>query len=355
MTGAPSEPGRILVVRTDRLGDVILTLPLVSALRRNFPRAHIALLLRHYTGSIVEGHRDIDEVLWCDGPEGELPFRTMLVQLRRARFDAAIAVYPRFRIAALLFLSRIPIRIGSGFRFYSLFFNRRVLEHRKDAKRHELEYNLNLLRPLGVEPPLPGGEVDFGIVVPEESRVRVEGLLSAAGIGAGRAFAVLHPGTGKSAREWPRAKMEELGARIGKELGMPVVVTGTASEGEMVRGVAAHIGPGALPLAGILSLKELAALLQRASVWIGNSTGPLHLAVAVGTPVVGLYPQLRAMSARRWGPYTRRSRVHVPDKPESCRECEDDPRGNCACMESITVDSVMASVDAMRRLPQEAQ
>ncbi len=355
MRNTPTAPEKILVVRTDRLGDVILTLPLVSALRRGFPRAHIALLLRRYTGSIVEGHRDVDEILWCDDAEGDIPFFALLLRLRRERFDAAIAVYPRLRMAVLLFLSGIPVRIGSGYRFYSVLFNRRVYEHRKDARRHELEYNLNLLRPLGVEPPELGGEAEFGIVVPEASGARVGAILSSAGVGQGSAFVVLHPGTGKSAREWPRARMAELGRRIGRDLGMPVVITGTAAEAGLVHGLAAEIGPFAVPLAGTLSLKELAALLRRAAVWIGNSTGPLHLAVAVGTPVVGLYPQLRPMSARRWGPYTRRSRVHVPEKPEDCRECERDPDGICACMESITVDSVLTSVKAMRTEPREAR
>ncbi len=355
MKKTPSGPEKILVVRTDRLGDVILTLPLISALRRSFPRSHIALLLRRYTGSIVEGHRDVDEIVWCDDAGGNIPFITLLFRLRRERFDAAIAVYPRFRIAVLLFLSGIPLRIGSGYRFYSVLFNRRVYEHRKDARRHELEYNLNLLRPLGIEPPAPGAEVEFGIVVPDASGERVDSVLSAAGVGEGSAFVVLHPGTGKSAREWPRARMAELGRRIGMDLQMPVVITGTKAEAGVVRGLAAEIGSSAIPLPGVLSLKELAALLRRAAVWVGNSTGPLHLAVAVGTPVVGLYPQLRPMSARRWGPYTVRSRVHVPDKPEDCRECERDPDGICSCMESITVESVLTSVEAMLALAREAR
>jgi ADP-heptose:LPS heptosyltransferase len=345
------EPERILIVRTDRLGDVILTLPLISVLRRAYPRAHLAVLLRRYTGSIVEGHRDVDEILWYDGPEGMVPFGEMLRQLRRGAFDVAIAVYPRFRIAALLFLSGIGIRIGSGFRFYSFLFNRRVYEHRRDAKRHELEYNLNLLKPLGITPPEPGGEAEFGIVIPAASRERAEGLLRRAGIE--RPFAVLHPGTGKSAREWSRAKIGELGARIGEDLGMPVVVTGMGSEADLVHEVAARAGHAAVELAGELSLMDLAALLQRASVWVGHSTGPLHLAVAVGTPVVGLYPQLTAMSARRWGPYTRRSRVHVPDKPKDCSECEGGTKGICACMESISVESVVQSVAEIRKQAME--
>jgi heptosyltransferase-3 len=347
------EPERILVVRTDRLGDVILTLPLVSVLRRAYPHAHLAMLLCRYTGAIVEGHRDVDEILWYDEPEGVVPFGRMLSRLRRGSFDVAIAVYPRFRIAALLFFSGIGIRIGSGFRLYSVLFNRRVYEHRKDARRHELEYNLNLLRPLGITPPDLGGEAEFGIVIPAASRERVEGLLKQSGIR--RPFAVLHPGTGKSAREWSRAKIGELGSRIGEDLGMPVVVTGTDAEANLVHEVAARAGDSAVELAGVLSLKDLAALLELASVWVGHSTGPLHLAVAVGTPVVGLYPQRTAMSARRWGPYTRWSRVHVPDKPEDCTDCDNGTKEVCACMESISVESVVRSVAEIRKQAGEAR
>lgn len=341
-----AEPKRILLIRTDRLGDVVLTLPMLGVIRRALPGAHIAMMLRRYTGSIVEGHRDVDEILWYDGPEGFLPFGRMLARLREGRFDAAIAVHPRLRIAALLVLAGIPLRIGSGYRYYSFLFNRRVYEHRKDARRHELEYNLELLRPLGVDVPELGGQAEFGIAVVPESRERVRGLLAGGGVGA--PFVVLHPGTGKSAREWSSEKIGELGSRITGG-GMALVVTGTREEEDLVRGIARR--SGAFGLAGVLTLKDLAALLQMASVVVSHSTGPLHLAVALGTPVVGLYPQLTAMSARRWGPYSRRSRVHVPDRPVDCRDCEDGRL--CACMESITVDEVLASVEALVKLRRE--
>jgi ADP-heptose:LPS heptosyltransferase len=251
----------------------------------------------------------------------------------------------------LLFRAGIRLRIGSGFRYYSVLFNRRVYEHRRDARKHELEYNLNLLRPLGIDPPDLQGEAEFGIVIPPASVQRVDGLLAERGVRT--PFAVLHPGTGKSAREWSRAKIGELGGRIVQERGMAVVVTGLEREGDLVRDIAARVGPAAVPLAGVLTVKELAALIRKATVWVGHSTGPLHLAVAVGTPVVALYPQLTAMSPRRWGPYGRRCRVHVPDRSADCRECEHDPEGLCPCMESISVDSVLASVGAMCALARE--
>jgi ADP-heptose:LPS heptosyltransferase len=93
-------------------------------------------------------------------------------------------------------------------------------------------------------------------------------------------------------------------------------------------------------VAGKLSLRGLAALLQMSSLMIANSTGPLHVGVAVGTPVIGLYPQIPVMGPRRWGPYTDRARVLVPAKPPDCDECRGKAAVRCGCMESITVESV---------------
>ena len=117
---------RILIVRTDRLGDVVLTLPLLPVLRRRYPTAHIAMLLRRYTGEIVKGNPYANELLWYDDDNGLVPFRKMSHVLRKENFDAVIVVYPTLRLAFLMFWSRIPVRIGTGYRYYSFLFNRRV-------------------------------------------------------------------------------------------------------------------------------------------------------------------------------------------------------------------------------------
>jgi heptosyltransferase-2 len=336
---------RILIVRTDRLGDVILTLPLVSALRRAYPRAHIAFLLRRYAGGIVEGHPDVDETLWYDDPDGvPIPSGKMLRQIRSGQYQAAIVVYPRFRLAWMMFLAGIRIRLGSGFRFYSVLFNMRVFEHRKTARRHELEYNLNLLRPLGIDPGIGERPVAFGITVDPQAADRVTALLGGRGISTGSRYAILHPGSGKSAREWPQENFTELGRRIVAGRHTPVVVTGSEAERGITASLASAIGEGAHDCGGVFTLKELTAVCARGAVWVGHSTGPLHLSAAVGTPVVGLYPQLVPMSAARWGPISTRSRVHQPDRPADCRECAETGGGVCACMRTIRVEDVYRSV-----------
>ncbi|MBM2841553.1 MAG: ADP-heptose:LPS heptosyltransferase, partial [Bacteroidetes bacterium] len=191
---------RILLVRTDRLGDVILTLPMLPLLRKRFPDARIDMLLTTYTSELVSGNPYVNEILHYDNADGLIPFRSMLQTIRSRDFDIAIVVHPTPRLAWLVFRAGIPLRIGTGYRYYSVLFNRRVFEHRKDAKRHELEYNLNLLKELDC--PIDG-EPEFAITIPAEVEAKVEGLLSQLQIDRERELVIIHPGSGGSAREWP--------------------------------------------------------------------------------------------------------------------------------------------------------
>jgi heptosyltransferase-3 len=118
-------------------------------------------------------------------------------------------------------------------------------------------------------------------------------------------------------------------------------------ESDLVASVVEASGGTARGMAGMFTLKELAALARSAALFVGNSTGPLHIAAAMDTPVVGLYPQHTAMSQRRWGPWCSRKRVLVPDKPVDCHDCDDTKATGCACMDSITVDQVYAAAHTL--------
>jgi lipopolysaccharide heptosyltransferase II len=329
---------RILLVRTDRLGDVILTLPMLSALRKCFPDAYIAMLSRRYTGEILEGNPHLDELIWYDRDHTNIPFNEMAATLRERRFDAAIVVYPRLRLAWLMWRSGIPRRVGTGYRYYSFLFTKRVFEHRKDAKRHEVEYNLNLLHELNCEPGR-NSTPDFHISIPAEAQKNIEGLLESLNVERNR-FVIVHPGSGGSAREWSPENFGQLAARFAADF--TVIVTGTEREETKVSTVVRSSGGVAIPLVGQLNLKELAALIRASSLFVSNSTGPLHLAVAMGTPVVGLYPQHTAMSAKRWGPYTENKVVYVPERPLDCNACVEN-KSACECMATISVERVHAA------------
>lgn len=309
---------------------------MLSALRHCFPDAYIAMLLRRYTGEIMEGHPHCNELLWYDSGSGLVPFGAMCRTLRMKQFDAVVVVYPTFRLAWLMFRAGIPIRVGTGYRYYSLLFNRRVYEHRKDALRHEVEYNMSLLGELDCSSNLP---LAFEIPIPEAAQQRVHTLLDQAECLSSPGYVVIHPGSGGSAREWSPERFGILAERIHRGTGLRVIVTGMEAERDKVERVVRNSNGSATPFAGVLSMKELAALIKGAALFVSNSTGPLHVAAAVGTAVIGLYPQHTPMSARRWGPYSDRKTVFTPDQPLSCEGCSGG-KELCACMESISIDEV---------------
>ncbi len=333
----PDRIERILIVRTDRLGDVILTLPLLPTLRKCFPDAHISMLLRRYTGEIMEGNPYVNELLWYDSGEGLIPFSAMRRAIREQHFDAVIVVYPTLRLAWLMFRTGIPLRIGTGFRYYSFLFNSKVYEHRKDAKRHELEYNFSLLNALGCT---ANGQPEFHIHIPDDADKKVEQLLQSLGITSKNEIIIIHPGSGGSAREWGGENFGMLAAKLLAREGTRVLVTGGRGEERKVAEVLIATKGLAIPLVGQLNIKELAALIRSSNLFVSNSTGPMHLAAALGVPVVGLFPQITAMSPKRWGPYTGKKRVLTPDKPIDCKDCLGKQGVPCTCMASITVEQV---------------
>ena len=270
----------------------------------------------------------------------------MVQELRRGRFDACVVVHPTFRLALLMFFAGIPVRVGSGYRAYGALFNRRVFTHRKTAERHEAEYNLELLAPLGCALPPPEGP-GATIVIPDEARARVRELLRGEGVGAGEKIVVVHPGSGGSAREWPLASFAVLAAALSGRPGFRVVVTGTAGEKERAAVIVRGTEGRARDLCGKLTLKELAALLREAALVVANSTGPIHIAAALGTAVLGFYPQIPVMGPVRWGPRTRRARGLVPAKDPACADCRKSEGGECACMASISVADALHSADEL--------
>ena len=142
---------RFLLIRTDRVGDTILTFPAVTALRNNYPEAFISFLAQPYTVPLIEQYEGIDLLLSYE-PEGRhRGWKGVLKlshQLRELNIDAAILFYPRPELAFALLKAKIPLRIGTGYRWYSFLMNRRIYEHRNDYRKHESEYNLSLLESL---------------------------------------------------------------------------------------------------------------------------------------------------------------------------------------------------------------
>ena len=341
----------ILISRTDKLGDVVLTLPLLPILKKHFPEARLTMLLSSYTAELAEGNHHLDKILLYDREGRPRPFAELVTVIRDAGFDASFVVRPTLRVALLVNIAGIPIRVGTGYRWYSLLFNRRIYEHRKTAEKHEVEYNLGLLRAVGID---AGNEcIEFSVTIPPEAERRIRSLRTALGIEETDRVVVLHPGSRGSARDWGASRFRELANRLSAISGMKVIVTGGKGEQTLVEEVSGPPAPNRIPLANQLTLKEFAALVRSADVFVANSTGPLHIAAVVGVPVVGLYPNLTVASPRRWGPYTEKKRIFVAKGPLNCRSClggSARPRRGlrpCECMGTIEVSEVVSAVEEL--------
>jgi heptosyltransferase III len=333
---------RILVIRTDRIGDVVLSTPVLTALRQRYCDAFIAMLVRPYTLGLVSGHPHADEILLDDASginAGVKGFFRLVKLLRSRDFDTVLILHPTFRLALLCFLSGIPHRVGTGYRAYSFLINQRVFQHRKHAGRHELDLNLDLARAVGA----PLDVVQFHLAVPEEAFARVRMLLQTIDLKPGQPFVILHPGSGGSAIDWPVSSFAELADRIHDELGVSVLVTGNNAETGLIDRLCALTKAQPRRLDGKLTIKELLALLSLAQVLVANSTGPLHMAVAVGCRIVGLFCPLVACSPVRWGPYGQLDSVLMPPLPP-CEKCEAAYCQTSSCMELITVEKVFSKV-----------
>lgn len=326
----------ILVVRTDRLGDMVVTTPLFAAIKQAFPSCRVTVLASTAGAAAARAHPAVDAVEV--DPEEAKGSRwggtlTLARRLRRLHCDAAVVVHSKHRLAAAVWLAGIPVRIGPGQRHYSFLFNYPVVQdHRRPPVRHETAYSLDLLRPLGIEP-------DYAArpawrVAPADAAA-VEELLAAHGLDATRAVLAVHPGHGGSSLNWTPERYAELADRLATERHMAVVVTGTASDDAIVARVCAVMQEPAVNLAGQLSLPQLAALFARSALYVGSSTGPTHVAAAVGTPIVALYCPLAQSLPDRWRPQSDRCTVLLPPVDLVCPTCLGPRCQFYPCMELI--------------------
>jgi ADP-heptose:LPS heptosyltransferase len=326
---------KIIVFRTDRLGDLVLSLPVVEAIKAALPAAQVDLFVHPHTVPIARLQRNVS----CIVPDVYTGFRGLLALtgfLRSQKYDLAIHLFPVSRLALATFRAGVPVRAGTIYRYFSFLFNRRIRLRRWDAGMHERDLNLKLIEGIGI----PVGQVSAGLEIPNRFCEEVLHLLAAQGIDLeGQGFVVIHPGSGDSSLNWPAEHFGELGKAI-LERGIPVVLTGSDGDRPVVDRVKESMGKGGSDLCGQLDLEHLAALLWAASLVVSNSTGPLHLADALGTKVIGLYSPYLAAAPHRWGPYGQPENVFVPDGV-ACRHCSWDKCEHYNCLATILPETVL--------------
>jgi len=292
---------KILVLRPDRLGDVILTLPVVRNLKESFPDASITYLCTEYTSQILESYSLISDLIIYDRENEHKGFKKILnlaQELRDCNFDLAIHLLPRYPLALATYFAQIRYTIGTGFRWYSFLFTHRQYDHRKYNLYHEAEYNLRLLKKIGIDSrynPDVFSYFKFSKIIFNSIQKILKEKSN------GRPFIIIHPGSGGSSIDWPLSNIIHLINILNDWGKFNIVITGVKAEMGFLTPLY-ESDTKYIDLVGNFDLNELALILKMADLFISNSTGPLHLAVAMGTKVLGFYPNSPGLGPDRWGP-----------------------------------------------------
>jgi len=348
---------RILCVRLDNLGDVLMSTPAMRALAERFPQARLSLLASP-AGALLEPFLpDVADVIvyeapWVKHPEvsavdGDLD---MIARLRDGAFDAAVifTVYTQSALPAALFcrLAGIP-RVLAHVRENPYFL---VSDWARDnvpadGGRHEVQRQLDLVAQVGARTTDP--RLIFALR--DEDREAMRRQLGAHGVDPDSGFIVVHPGATAASRRYPAEYFALAVRRIVAQTGRRIVLTGSASERPLADSIRQASLTCATNLAGALSLGEFAALVESAAVVVSNNSGPVHIAAATNTPVVDLY----ALTNPQHTPWRVPHRLLYQDVP--CRYCYRSicPQGHHTCLRGVEPDAVVAATLALLRLRED--
>lgn len=345
-----SDAQRILIVKPSSLGDIVHALPVLAALRRKHPAAHIAWLVGATFEPLLRGHPLIDELIRFDrarygtmlwNPLAAWAFVRFVRELRRRRFDLVIDLQGLIRSGLISYFSGAPRRVGfaDAREGAPLFYTHRV---RCDAgARHAVERGLCIARALELECDPP----EFPLAIREEERSAARAALASAGLDAGTPFLAVLTGARWESKSWPALRFAELLDRLHRGGAPRAVLLGSPAESAIAAAIAATCREAApANLAGRTSLRELAAVIELAQRVVCLDSGPMHIAAALNKPTVALFGPT---DAARTGPWSRAARVLAHDVP--CRPClkRRCPLGHHACMRDLSAEEVAeAALDA---------
>lgn len=340
---------RILAVRLDGLGDLVMTGPALRALKEQNPDRHLTLLTSPAGAEAATLLPGLDEVLSYPAPWMKPDRRLgnsrtdleMVERLRNGGFEAAVifTVYSQNPLPAalLLHLAGVPLTLGyCRENPYHLLSDWVRESEPEQGVRHEVRRHLDLVATVGAKPTQENLLVESS----PASRTRVDQLLRDTGLTGDEGWIVVHTGATAPSRRYPAEQFATAIGILWREHGLVPVLTGSTDETGLVARVAELAGSPVVDLAGRLELHELAALLARAPLLLTNNTGPAHLAAALGTPVVDLY----ALTNPQHTPWQVPSRVLYHDVP--CRFCYSSvcPEGHHACLTEVPSDAVANAV-----------
>jgi heptosyltransferase-2 len=299
----------ILIVRTDRIGDVVLTTPAIKALRQAYPAARISILVTPTTFDLVDGNPYVDEILVDDRDrrhKGLFGFLRLYRELRLKEFDLAIIFHTKRRYNLACSFAGIPCRLGYKNNKFGFLLTHPLKDLRVLGEKHEAEYCVDLLKTIGI------ADDDLDIFVPSQKQAEewMSQWMQENNVKSNE-FIAIHPGASDPTKCWPAAHFASLMDRLAERYTLKIVLIGSGQ----IMPVAAQIlqqthQSGFLNLTGKTSMAQMVSLLRRSRLLISNDSGPVHVAAGVGASVISLFLRNQpGINAERWKPLGPKSHL----------------------------------------------
>lgn len=328
---------RILISRTDGIGDVVLALPMAGFIKEQNPDIKIFFLGSAYTKDVVMCSENIDTFIDYDYLKTQTIEKAALF-LKDFQIEVVLHVFPQSTVAKICKKAQIPIRIGTTNRFFHwLYCNKLVLLSRKNSNFHEAELNFFLLKPLlknfFVKKENIHNYYSFNQIQPLPNK-----FLKL--IDKQKANIILHPKSNGSAKEWEIDNYKKL-IQLLQQNNCHLFITGAGQSTKKIQTQfpsSEHV----TNLTGLMTLNELISFISECNVLVSASTGPLHIASACGIKAIGIYSPMRPIHAGRWAPLGKNARYLSVQK--KCKKCK---KSNiCNCMNDISPEMVLAKINA---------
>lgn len=304
---ALSEKPRILITRADRLGDLIISTAVFPELRKKFPKAHLAALTFLENREILEGNPYLDEVILYDkkGSESGLPGNYRFAKkLAAKKFDVVVHLHATNRMHQLTWLAGIPVRIGWD-RRAAWALTKSYPDIKKEGRKHEAEYNFDLFELLGIACP---AQLETYFPVTPRSEESLSKLLKNHHIPEDKPWIVLSPSASCPSKVWPAERFGYFAEMLSEKVPAIFIGIGTAKDRPLIETARAATKAPFYDLSGKMSLGMLGAFMKRAKLLVSNDSGPVHIASAVGTPVISIFGRNQpGLSPTRWKPLGKKS------------------------------------------------
>lgn len=330
----PSTLNRILLIRLRRIGDVVMTTPAITALKKSLPHASLTYIVEEPYRRLVEGNPRLDRVISLPPDQAFIDFLRFIRRLRREKYDALIDFHGGPRASRIAFLARARVKVGYKLKYKNFIYDIRLPRSRKDGYFHSVENHLNLVKALGIavsEPP----PLELPPARPEEKE-RIDAYWVENDL-EGKKTVVLHIGAGNAFRDWGADNLAALSDLLTGRSEVRVILVGSAGDKAREKEILGTIRRPVLLLVADLNLIELRELLGRAALFVGPDSGPMHIAATTRIPIVAMFGPTVPANFAPWG-----AKSTLIEKDLDCRPCK---QRRCLtedfrCLRTITPEEV---------------